>query len=85
MLSGKLTVYGSAYIAGKTSGMRKEGKMTEIIKNYRDNAVLRYSFNTLAEETFGLDFEAWYQNGFWGDDYNPYSIVKDDKLWPICP
>ncbi len=80
MLSGKLTVYGLAYIEGKTGGMRKEGKMTEIIKNYRDNALLRHSFNTLAEETFGLDFEAWYQNGFWGDDYNPYSIVKGGQI-----
>lgn len=80
MLSGKLTVYGLAYIEGKASGMRKEEKMTEIIKNYRDNSLLRHSFNALAEETFGLDFEAWYQNGFWGDDYNPYSIVKDGQV-----
>ena len=28
-----------------------------VIKNYRDNAALRASFNALAEETFGLNFE----------------------------
>lgn len=46
----------------------------EIIKDYRDHMGLRHSFNELAGRTFGLDFENWYQNGFWGDAYNPISI-----------
>ena len=54
--------------------------MYEIVKNYRDNKALRDSFNELAEKTFGLNFEGWYQNGFWGDNYNPYSIVIDGKV-----
>lgn len=54
--------------------------MDEIVKNYRNNAALRHSFNELAEKTFGLNFEDWYQNGFWGDNYNPYSIVIDGKV-----
>lgn len=54
--------------------------MYEIIKNYRNNDELRKSFNELAGKTFGLDFEDWYQNGFWGENYNPYSIVKDGKV-----
>ncbi len=54
--------------------------MYTVIKNYRDNEELRASFNKLAEKTFGLNFEAWYQNGFWGDNYNPYSIVIDGKV-----
>lgn len=54
--------------------------MCEVIKSYRNNAVLRHSFNELAGKTFGLNFEDWYQNGFWGDNYNPYSIVKDGKV-----
>lgn len=54
--------------------------MEQVIKSYRDNAALRASFNALAEKTFGLNFEGWYQNGFWGDNYNPYSIVKDGKV-----
>lgn len=54
---------------------------TSIIKNYRDNDSLRHSFNRLAEKTFGgLSFEEWYQNGYWGDRYNPYSIVMDGKV-----
>lgn len=53
---------------------------TNIIKNYRSNVTLRHSFNELAQKTFGLDFEDWYQNGFWGDNYCPYSIVIDGKV-----
>ncbi len=34
-----------------------------INKSYRDNDLLRESFNILAQETFGLYFEDWYQNG----------------------
>ncbi len=54
--------------------------MYQVIKNYRDNEELRRSFNELAGKTFGLNFEDWYQNGFWGDNYNPYSIVIDGKV-----
>ena len=32
----------------------------EIRKDYRDEKILRDSFNALAEETFGLNFENWY-------------------------
>ncbi|MBQ3601225.1 MAG: GNAT family N-acetyltransferase [Lachnospiraceae bacterium] len=54
--------------------------MYQVIKNYRENNQLRQSFNELAEKTFGLNFEDWYQNGFWGENYNPYSIVQDGKV-----
>lgn len=51
-----------------------------IEKNYRNNEALRASFNRLAEKTFGLNFENWYQNGFWQDNYNPYSVVIDGEV-----
>ena len=54
--------------------------MHKIISNYRDSDNLRNSFNELAKKTFGLDFEDWYQNGFWTEKYNPYSIIIDDKI-----
>lgn len=54
--------------------------MYQIVKNYRDNKALRDSFNALAEKIFGLNFEGWYQNGFWGDNYNPYSVVLDGQV-----
>ncbi len=52
----------------------------QIEKNYRDNDALRASFNRLAEKIFGLNFEGWYQNGFWKDNYIPYSVVSDGEV-----
>lgn len=52
----------------------------EIIKNYRKEDTYRASFNALAGKVFCLDFENWYQNGFWNDKYSPYSIVEDGKI-----
>ncbi len=54
--------------------------MITIIKNYRNDLQLRGSFNRLAKATFNLDFEPWYQMGFWTDDYNPYSVVMDGEV-----
>lgn len=51
-----------------------------VIKNYRENDELRHSFNELAKKTFWIDFEDWYQSGYWTDRYNPYSIVLDGKV-----
>lgn len=48
--------------------------------NYRDNEALRASFNRLAKKTFGLNFENWYQNGFWKDNYIPYSVIEDGEV-----
>ncbi len=52
----------------------------EIVKHYRDNKALRDSFNALAEGTFGLNFENWYQNGFWKENYEPYSVVEEGRI-----
>lgn len=52
----------------------------ELRKNYKQDEILRNSFNELANDTFGLDFEDWYKNGYWTDKYNPYSIVIDNKV-----
>lgn len=52
----------------------------QIIKDYRDNKELRDSFHELAGKVFGLNFEDWYQNGFWKDNYNPHSIVINGKV-----
>lgn len=54
--------------------------MYEIVKHYRHDKALRDSFNALAEKTFGLNFENWYQNSYWTDHYDPYSIVIDGKV-----
>jgi GNAT superfamily N-acetyltransferase len=55
-------------------------KQYKIKKSYRDNTLLRKSFNELAKATFALDFEDWYQNGYWRDNYNPYSIIDKGEV-----
>lgn len=52
----------------------------QIIHGYRDYKDHRDSFNVLAGKVFGLNFEAWYQNGFWKDNYDPYSVIEDGKV-----
>lgn len=51
-----------------------------IIKHYHNDPSLRADFNRLAEATFGLNFEAWYQNGFWKGEYIPYSVIEDGRI-----
>lgn len=55
-------------------------KEYEVIKDYRRDDALRASFNALAGKTFGIDFEDWYQNGYWTDAYDPHSIVIDGEI-----
>lgn len=52
----------------------------EIVKNIRENPALRRSFNALAEKTFGLNFEDWYENGYWTDRYQPYCMVENGTV-----
>lgn len=56
------------------------GKQFLFTHNVRDNALLRTSFNQLASKTFGLSFEGWYQQGYWGDHYIPYILVDNDRV-----
>lgn len=57
-----------------------ESPTYKFIKKYADTAFYRAGFNELAQRTFGLDFEDWYQNGFWGENYIPYSILAGDRV-----
>lgn len=52
----------------------------QLVKNYKENKELRDSFNKLAEAIFGLNFENWYQSGYWRENYIPYSIIEDGKI-----
>lgn len=51
-----------------------------MVYGYRDHPALRGSFNALAAAVFGLDFEPWYRNGFWGRAYEPHSLVRDGQV-----
>ncbi|MBV7504031.1 GNAT family N-acetyltransferase [Bacillus sp. sid0103] len=55
-------------------------KALSFIKNYQDNKGLRGSFNQLALNTFGIEFENWYQNGYWTEKYMPYSFVDHNQV-----
>jgi predicted N-acetyltransferase YhbS len=52
----------------------------QFIKGYRHNEELRNSFNELASGTFGINFEKWYESGFWTDKYEPYSLLAGEKV-----
>ena len=57
---------------------------------YQEDDALRAAFNRLAMETFALDFEPWYRQGFWTDAYQPHTLfdggravanVSASELW----
>ena len=50
------------------------------IKGYKDNENLRKSFNELATMVFGINFEEWYQKGFWNNRYIPFSYMYGGKV-----
>lgn len=52
----------------------------EIRIAFQQDDELRRSFNILAEKTYGLSFEEWFQNGFWGNQYIPYSIIIENEV-----
>ncbi|AJQ27946.1 hypothetical protein JBW_02602 [Pelosinus fermentans JBW45] len=48
--------------------------------DYKDNDVLRGGFNRLTKQTYGFDFEQWYQDGYWGNSYIPHSVLDGEML-----
>lgn len=48
--------------------------------NCHHNDVLRTEFNRLTKETWGFDFEAFYQSGYWGEDCILYSLFDGDRI-----
>lgn len=55
-------------------------KLYVMNKSYKEDNLLRRSFNELAKEIYGLDFEDWYQKGYWRDNYIPYSMIENNKV-----
>lgn len=56
------------------------GKEYAFIKDYKDNALFRKSYNALTQKTYGFDFEQWYQAGYWGGGYVPYSLLDGGNI-----
>lgn len=52
----------------------------KLVKQVKDDEILRKSFNELTQQTFGFDFEDWYQRGHWQDMYIPYVLIDGDKV-----
>jgi|GEM_PF-310884 len=50
------------------------------IKDYKQDELLRRSFNKLSEQTFGINFEEWYQKGFWNNNYICYSFLFNKEV-----
>lgn len=55
-------------------------KRGRIISNYFKHTHYRRSFNRLAEQTFGLDFESWYINDHFKGQYISYAYVIDEEV-----
>lgn len=52
----------------------------KLIKNFKDNNDLRASFNKLTIDGFDIDFEPWYQKGYWNEHYMPHSYVDNGRV-----
>lgn len=57
-----------------------KGKEYKIIIGNGEDDRYRISFNTLTRKTFGFNFEQWYQDGYWKNQYIPYSLMDDDRV-----
>lgn len=68
------------HIATEVIEMKREERQFRFVSDYKDQDDLRHSFNCLAEQTFGLNLEDWYQSGWWQEGYIPYSYVCDGKV-----
>ncbi|MEQ9298044.1 MAG: GNAT family N-acetyltransferase [Cyclobacteriaceae bacterium] len=52
----------------------------QFISDFKHNENIRTSFNRLTSSTFWFSLESWYQEGFWGDYYVPYSLLHNDQV-----
>lgn len=51
-----------------------------MISDYMDKEKYRASFNKLAMNTFGLDFEDWYKRKLYHNRYIYYSYIHKDEV-----
>jgi len=56
------------------------GKEYQLVVGYGKNNELRKGLNDLTQKVFGFNFEQWYQDGYWKDQYIPYSLIDGDKI-----
>lgn len=56
------------------------GQQFSLLENFKDDTRLRASFNALTHQTFEFDFEQWYQDGYWGEGYQPWALAHDGRI-----
>ena len=56
------------------------GKEYQFVTGYGKNNELRKSFNDLTQNIFEFNFEQWNQDGYWQNQYIPYSLIDGDKI-----
>lgn len=52
----------------------------QFIKDYKHIENYRNSFNELATKVFGINFESWYQKGYWNNRYIPFSFIDEEQV-----
>ncbi|MFD1736491.1 GNAT family N-acetyltransferase [Bacillus salitolerans] len=52
----------------------------KFVKEIKNNEKYRSGFNELASQIFGIDFEPWYQYGYWTDRYEPYCYTISNRI-----
>lgn len=58
--------------------MSRQPEGYTLVTNIRRDTERRRAFNQLAGLVFGLDFEPWFQRGFWTDSYLPFTLFDGD-------
>ncbi|PLR80164.1 GNAT family N-acetyltransferase [Bacillus canaveralius] len=55
-------------------------KPFQFIKDYKNEQQLRESFFQLADNVFAINFQGWFEKGFWTDRYIPYSYLAGNQV-----
>lgn len=56
------------------------GKKYIYYANIKDDQVIRNSFITLSKSVFGIDFEPWYNDGYWTNQYIPHVLCDGRQV-----
>lgn len=57
-----------------------KGQTYSYITNYREHTLYRHQLNQLTRKIYHFDFENWYQDGYWQEQYIPYSLIDGGKI-----
>ncbi|MDX8360326.1 GNAT family N-acetyltransferase [Cytobacillus sp. IB215316] len=52
----------------------------QLISDYKNNSTYRESFIKLAKDVFGIDFQQWFDLGYWDDSYICYSFIDQKQV-----